>query len=272
MNIAISNIAWRRDEEGEAAKLLQRMGIQGVEVAPSKIGPEPALLGDDEIRRYRAFWNELGIEIVSMQALLFGQDHLALFHSDAERDEMLRYLERIIRIGGALGAKALVFGSPKNRRKGPLSDAEARAIAVPFFRAAGKIAAEFNTCLCIEPNPPVYGCDWITSASAALELVDEVDQPGFGLHLDAAALHLAGEGPDTIRRCGAKIRHFHASQPQLVAVRAGGEVDHATFADTLRELEYERWVSIEMREQPAGESNLAAAGAALEFACHVYGA
>ena len=272
MNVAISNIAWRREEEGEVAQLLQRMGIQAVEVAPGKIGPDPARLPDAEIDRYRAFWNGLGIEIVSMQALLFGQDSLALFQSAAQRDEMLAYLGRIARLGGRLGAKVLVFGSPKNRKKGTLGEVEARAIAVPFFREVGKLAEEFGTSVCIEPNPPAYGCDWITNARDALDFVNEVDHPGFGLHLDAAALHMAGEGADAIRRAGTQIRHFHASQPNLAPVKAGGEVDHASFSETLRELEYSHYVSIEMREQVASGSNVAGVGAAIEYVCQVYDA
>lgn len=270
MNVAISNIAWRRDEEGAAAELLHGLGVRGVEVAPSKIGPAPAELTNDEIARYRESWNELGIEIVSMQALLFGQERLSLFESAEQRSEMQRYLAKIVRLGGALRARALVFGSPKNRRKGSLSDAQARDVAVPFFRALGEVASDAGTCLCIEPNPPVYGCDWITSAAAAMDLVDEVDRTGFGLHVDAAALHMAGEGPDTIRRAGANIRHFHASEPDLAAVRAGTAVDHAGFASALRACAYPRWVSIEMREQPAGASNLDAARTAIEFVTRTY--
>ena len=194
MKLAISNIAWSNDEERDVARILGRLGVQGVEVAPSKIGPKPIELGDDDVRRYRAFWNDSGVEIVAMQALLFGSSGLAIFESESARRAMEDYLGRVIRIGGLLGAKALVFGSPKNRLIGARTPAEVDAIALPFFRAMGAIAVANGTCLCIEPNPPAYGADWVLTAREAQAFVRRVDHPGFGLHLDGGALHMQSEG------------------------------------------------------------------------------
>jgi len=271
MNVAISNIAWSNEEERAVADVMARMGVHGVEVAPSKIGPRPAELSDDDVRRYRAFWNDAGVEIVAMQALLFGTQGLAIFESESSRRAMADYLAKIVRIGGMLGAKALVFGSPKNRLIGALSEADVDAIAVPFFREVGAIAVDHDTCLCIEPNPPAYGADWITTARAARAFVKRVDHPGFGLHLDGGALHMQSEGPDEIRAAGRAIRHFHASQPELAPLAAGGPVPHESYAATLREIEYPRWVSIEMRQVPGAASSLATVETALTYALATYG-
>jgi D-psicose/D-tagatose/L-ribulose 3-epimerase len=272
MKIAISNIAWSVEEEPAIGALMQHLGIQGVEVAPGKIGPKPALLSDDEVRRYRATWNDRGIEIVAMQALLFGVEGLAIFESAAARKKMGDYLARILQIGGTLGAKALVFGSPKNRLVGALSGAEIDSVAVPFFREMGAVAADNGTCLCIEPNPRAYGADWITTAKEAEAFVERVDRPGFGLHLDAGALHMQNEGPAEIRLAGNRIRHFHASEPQLAPLQPGSAVPHETYAATLRAIGYPRWVSVEMRQVPGQTSSLATVETALRCAIGTYGA
>lgn len=133
MKVAISNIAWPAAQEREVADLLQRLGVRGVEVAPSKIGPKPAEIDDDTIRRYRDFWASRGIEVVAMQALLFGRNDFAIFGAEALRAELLAYLARIVRLGGMLGARALVFGSPKNRRVEGLTRSQIDAIALPFL-------------------------------------------------------------------------------------------------------------------------------------------
>lgn len=271
MNVAISNIAWANDEEAAVASRMSRLGVKGVEVAPSKIGPRPAELTDDDVRRYRAFWNDSGIEIVAMQALLFGTQGLAIFENEPSRRAMAAYLSRIVRMGGLLGAKALVFGSPKNRLIGALTPAQVDAIAIPFFREVGAVAYDNDTCVCIEPNPPAYGADWILTAKDALAFVRKVDHPGFGLHLDGGALHMQSEGPDEIRAAGAAIRHFHASQPELAPLAPGGPVPHERYAATLRELAYPRWVSIEMRQVPGATSSLATVETALEYAIATYG-
>lgn len=271
MKVAISNIAWPAAQEAEVADLLQRLGVRGVEVAPSKIGPKPAEIDDDTIRRYRDFWASRGIEVVAMQALLFGRNDFAIFGGESLRAELLGYLARIVRMGGMLGARALVFGSPKNRRVEGLSRSQIDAIALPFFREVGRIADDCGTQLCIEPNPASYGADWILDAKSARELVLAVDHPGFGLHLDGGGLHLASEGPDVIRSCGSWIRHFHASMPDLHPVKAGGPTPHETFAATLREMRYPRWVSIEMREVANAPSALPFVEEAVRYTQSVYG-
>jgi sugar phosphate isomerase/epimerase len=271
VRIAISNIAWRVDEEPAVRELLVRLGVRGVEVAPSKVGPAPDAIGADAARRYREAWEQRGIGIVAMQALLFGRPELAIFAGEAPRAALRRYLAAVIELGGRLGARALVFGSPRNRRIEGLPRAEVERIAIPFFRELGRVADGHDTCLVVEPNPPSYGADWITDARSAVELVEAVDHPGFGLHLDAGGLHLAGEGPAEIARGGAWIRHFHASQPELAPLAPGGAVPHADYAAALRALRYPRWVSIEMREVAGAPSALPAVETAVRHAQDVYG-
>src|SRR5438552_1722928 len=98
---------------------------------------------------------------------------------------MLEYLSKISWLGGQLGAGPLVFGSPKNRIRGDLTFDEALKIAVPFFRSAAGNAQKNGTILCLEPNPPEYGCDFVTNTREALSVVEQVAHPGFRLHLDS---------------------------------------------------------------------------------------
>jgi sugar phosphate isomerase/epimerase len=271
VKLAISNIAWNAGEESAVADRLVELGVRGVEVAPSKVGPNPAEIDDDTARRYRASWEARGIRIVAMQALLFGRPDLAIFQGDAARDDLTEYMARVIRLGGILGARALVFGSPKNRRIEDLAPVAVERIALPFFRELGRIADDHDPCLCIEHNPPSYGADWITTAKDALAFVRAVDHPGFGVHLDAGGLFLANEGAAEIRAAGALIRHFHASQPELAPLAAGGPVPHAEFAAALHEMHYPRWVSIEMREVAGAPSALEHVETAVRHATAVYG-
>lgn len=271
MRIAISGIAWRPDEDSAVRDLLESRGVNAIEAAPSKIGPKPAELTNAELARYRAFWAAANIEIVAMQALLFGRTDLALFGSDSQRDELFEYLSRIVRVGGLLGAKALVFGSPGNRKRSPVDLDRALELAAPFFRRVGTVAVEAHTCLCIEPNPPEYGCDWITNVAQARALVDFVAHPGFGLHLDAGAIHMAGEDESAIHANAGRIRHFHVSEPQLAAVRSGTAVPHARYAAALRAVGGVPVVSIEMRQVETESSNLPHLERALDFVAATYG-
>jgi sugar phosphate isomerase/epimerase len=263
MKIAVSNIAWRPDDDEAIADLLQRYAVAGIEVAPTMIWPNPLDVTPAQAHDYRRRWEDRGMAIVAMQALLFGHPELVIFRDAAARQLTLEYLDRIFTLASWLGATRLVFGSPANRRVGDLAAPASLAIAEQFFRRAGDAAAARGVMLCLEPNPRAYSCDFVNSSGEARALIARVGSPGFGLHLDAGAMTLEREVPSAIVE-GGLPKHFHISEPQLAPLGTGG-VDHAGFAAALRDSAYDGWCSIEARrpeDQPAAstvEANLARA-------------
>jgi D-psicose/D-tagatose/L-ribulose 3-epimerase len=252
VKLAVSNIAWRREDDAEVAEVLREFGVTGVEIAPTAVWETPLTAGDDAWRTYRAWWASQGITVVAMQALLFGRPELALFGSQTSRDAMLEHLTGMMDLGAAVGAVPLVFGSPKNRAVGAMPPDDALDVATAFFRQVGARATARGVCLCIEPNPPQYVCDFATSVAEAIALVRRVDHDGFGLHVDAGAIALNGEPiAETLAMAAPWMRHFHASEPFLEPL-GSGSVDHASYAAALRTLAYDGWVSLEMRASTDG--------------------
>ncbi|MFN6943716.1 MAG: sugar phosphate isomerase/epimerase family protein [Cytophagaceae bacterium] len=248
MKLAISNIAWQKEEEKEIAKLLVAKGVDGVEIAPSKIGSvSPDVLKDADILEYKHFWNNEGLKIVAMQALLFGRSDLTIFESENSRKNLLVYLKRIIEIGSILGAKALIFGSPKNRKVGNLSTNEIEDIAIPFFKELGNYAKANNTYFCLEPNPHIYDCDFAVTTSEAISLVNKVNTPGFTTHIDTAAMTLNKEPLSIISENKNLVVHVHASEAYLNPVDSNKDVDHRAFLDVLKSIDYKGYISIEMK-------------------------
>jgi sugar phosphate isomerase/epimerase len=253
VKLAISQIAWNAAEEPQIAELMAAHGFTGVEVVPGRM-PAPDA-SDAQVAAARAFWESRGIAIVAMQALLFGHPELTIFGSEETRRRTRDYLCSIIRLGGRLGARALVFGSPRNRARGALPLAQAQTIAVDFFGELGAIAAAAGTCLCLEPNPPQYGADFCVDSIEALALVEKVASPGFGLHLDSACALLAGEElAPRIRASGHVLRHVHVSEPALAPVGPGGTAELGSLGAALRAIDYPGFVSIEMKASPEGNA------------------
>jgi sugar phosphate isomerase/epimerase len=247
MKLAISNIAWTAEQDHQAAELMGQYGVTGVEIAPSRVWPIPVEASDEDVMAHRRFWEDCGIRVAAMQALLYGHPELTIFGNARSQGETGDYLRKIMRLAGLLGAGPLVFGSPRNRRVGNLSAGDARAAAVRFFREMGEAAEAEGVTLCIEANPPQYDCDFVTTTVEAMSLVRDVDHPGFGLHLDTGGMALNKENvPDTLRGCAGAIRHVHASEPFLAQV-GPGVVAHEVVAASLREIGYDGWVSVEMR-------------------------
>lgn len=247
MKLAVSNIAWAAEADEQVADLMVELGFEGLEVAPTRVWAEPLAVDKREVAAFRSKWERKGIRVVAMQALLFGRPDLTVFQSDAKRAETEAYLRGMIRLGSLLGAGPLIFGSPRNRSVAGSDAATVAAIAQSFFRSLGDYAAKYKTCLCIEPNPPEYGCDYVTDLASAEALVDVVGSPGFGLHIDTGGMYLSRESlEETIGRVAPSARHFHISEPHLVPVGTGG-VDHPRIAAALASAGYDRWMSVEMR-------------------------
>jgi sugar phosphate isomerase/epimerase len=168
----------------------------------------------------------------------------------------------------------MVFGSPRNRLRGTLSQPEAMRQAVPVFREIGDVCAAAGTCLGVEANPPQYGGDFLLTWREAAELVALVDHPGVGLHLDTACTVMAGDDPvAAVTACADRIRHFHVSAPRLGPVGTepdveGEAIDHAGVAAVLRASGYSGFVSIEMRRTDTPVPSVAHA---MDFARAQYG-
>lgn len=247
MKLAVSNIAWPREEASAAAEALVACGVTGLEVAPTLLWPDPLAATPAEVRAARQWWAERGLTIVAAQSLLFGRPDLVIFGSADARQATRAYLARVAGLCGEVGATRLVFGSPKNRLVGAMPRPEADQIALEFFAGVADDCAAAGVQLVLEPNPPQYGADFAVNAAEALDLVRRIDRPGLGLHLDTGCMTLAGDAvPATLASAADSLRHFHVSEPYL-AVPCTDAVDHVGFAAALARIGYQGWVSIEMR-------------------------
>lgn len=248
MKIAISNIAWTNEQEESVAELLKNLGVKFVEIAPTKKWQDPNQASADEIAECVKFWQNQNLKIVAMQSMLFNRPDLQIFKNEKLRQETLNYLSKFIELAAKLGVKAMVFGSPKNRQRGTLGKKEAFVVAKDFFTELGKIAENNNIYFCIEPNPTDYSCDFITTAEEGIELVNAINSRGIGLHLDTACMMLSGDNiSDSIKNAGDILKHFHVSTPSLGPVTSEFSSQYNEAKKALENIEYDGFVSIEMR-------------------------
>jgi sugar phosphate isomerase/epimerase len=269
--IAFSNLAWDPADDRDVAAILRDAGVGGIELAPTKIWPDPTAVARRDVVAYRSMWEKAGLPITSLQSLLFGRPELVLFGTPADRAALIEHLDAIMALAAALGASKLVFGSPKNRQRGDLSLAEAMAQATAVFTELSERAESHGVYLCLEPNPTDYGCDFVTNAAQGAELVRAVGRDGFGLHLDTAAMTLAGDDPSAAIRASADVlAHFHCSEPGLVPVGSTAQVDHDGAAHALRAIAYAGVVSVEMLTD-GHDDPLAAIARSAAFALDTYG-
>ena len=246
MRLAISNIAWDVSEDEPISRLLEQYKIDAIDVAPGKYFPDPLQANLKEVKLVREWWESRGIKIVGMQALLFGSTGLNVFGESKVQRAMLERLAAVCAIAAVLGATRLVFGSPKNRDRSGLSDHEADAIAVPFFERLGDIAKAEGVTVCLEPNPPCYGANYMMTTAQTAQVVRLVGHASIKLQLDTGALTINHEDVVTELIGNAQlVGHVHASEPDLLPL-GDGATNHTMISAALRRYLPNQVVSIEM--------------------------
>jgi sugar phosphate isomerase/epimerase len=219
-------MAWEVEEDQAVSLLLNRLAISYIDVVPGKYFSNPALVEDKKIKEVKKWWSERGITIYGMQSLLFGTSGLNVFAVKEVQDRMLTHLSSIFRIANQLDAKALVFGSPKNRDRSGLSDQDVNSVAAHFFNRLGDLAKEWGVVVCLEPNPHCYGANFMTTLQETITVVELVNHPAIKVQIDTGALKINNESlSDFIVDKVKLVGHVHISEPNLVPVGQGG-VDH----------------------------------------------
>jgi sugar phosphate isomerase/epimerase len=246
MKLAISNIAWDVHDDPEILHSLKENGISGIEVAPTKLWENWQGTSHKEAKEYRKFMLNKGFELPAMQAILFGKPELQVFDKSTHF-KFLEHIKIVADLANGFGAKVLVFGAPNNRKRGQIPFHDAYGFAVDFFYKLAEICYAQECCIGLEHNPIEYGCDFITNAFDARDLVDSVHHDGFKLHVDSAGLHMCGGNiAEHISSLGA-FDHYHISEPMLAPIYKG-VVDHKSALNALRLCDYDKWVSIEMKQ------------------------
>jgi len=246
--LCISNIAWDSEENSTILQFLDMKGISKLEVAPTKIIDtwdmcEDASAADTIQRTLKNF------QVESLQSVLFNKPNLELFGTQQVREELRAHTMKVIDLASNLGARVIVWGSPKQRLTQGRPYEECFELARRFFKTIGDYAHEKNVTIGFEANAREYGCDFCYTALQAAELVRATASVGFRLHLDTANMHLENDDFDSILKAHEDILcHIQVSEPFLTGFNAPS-VNHSMFAQHLSRIRYTGALSIEMRRQ-----------------------
>ncbi len=265
----MSNIAWLPEERRAAYAILAEAGITGLEIAPGLFfhaAADPFVPDAASARAALAEMADAGLELVSMQSLLFGVTGAELFGPPEARAAFETGMARAIALAGRFGIPNLVFGSPVQRRvPDGMAMAEAFDEAAALFRRFGEAALAAGTRITIEANPAAYGTNFLTTLEHAEAFVAAVDHPGIGLILDLGAMHMNDSFaavPGRVPALAPRLNHVHVSEPELALAPAAA----APLVPVLRALRaagYAKAVSIEMKRPPEGLADIRRAAARL---------
>ena len=264
--LGVSNLAWAPGETAAALGLLARLGVEGIEAAPTRIA-EWDRLDAAAARGYRAQVEDAGLRVCSLQAILFGRPDVQLLADKAAFGRLAEHMRQVADVAEALGAGVAVLGAPRNRTRGALTPEAAEALAAERLRVLGGIAAPAGLLIGLEPVPAQYGADFMLRAAEVRRVVAATGHPAVRTHLDCACVSLGGDDIGTeVTATGAGLAHYHAAEPDIGPFDAPAPM-HARAAAALHRSGYGGWVVVEMREQPSG---LQAVERAVRFAGETY--
>lgn len=267
MRLALSSIAWDVEKESEVINLMKSFGINAVEIVPGKYFGELNCVSDEGMDKLRLRWLASGIEVVAMQSLMFGTKGLNIFGTTDAQDSMLSHLEVVCRIGGRLGAKKLVFGSPKSRDISGLEYTAALDIAINFMKRLARIAEYYGVVICLEPNPARYDANFMTTSEETDRVVRLVNHKSIKMQFDTGSLAINHEDiEEVLQRSRDIIGHIHISEPDLLPLGAGG-VDHERVSFSIKKYLPDHVVSVEIRPRQEEFSEIYRS---LQVACRYY--
>ena len=243
MKVAVSNIVWDSTNLGPFLELCAKLNCQGIELAPNKIWPEPLDAPKTELNQLRNNIHANGLSLTGFHALLYTRPDLKLFGSVHSRISTLQYLCELAGICSDMGGKNMILGSPLNRSLMDRPYSECFQMAAEGFSCVAEACATHEVVLCIEPLSPSQ-TDFISSASEGDRLVQAVNHPNFGLHLDASALREETDSPSSTIAHTSMPHHFHANDPGLTPPGTSTD-DLPAMLATLRAKNYTGYISIE---------------------------
>lgn len=244
IKLSISNIAWSNEYDEDVCEFLKMNEIHGIEIAPTRVFPENPYDKLEQAKQYKKYVKEkYNLEICSLQSIWFGK-HEKLFGTVVERQELINYTKKAILFAEVIGAKNLVFGSPKNRAFTGEFD---ESIEFDFFDEIANFAAKHNTIIAIEPNPEIYGTNYLNNTKEALKLVRKIDNAGLKVNLDFGTVIQNEECLYDILSNIELINHVHISEPYLEIINE--RIEHKLLIDRLTKCNYDGYISIEMKRQ-----------------------
>ena len=220
---------------------------RNLEIAPFTLNEDPREISEKDAEKVGRSVREHGLEVVGLHWLFVKPDLVAPNNRGPSLEE------GYARLRSTLGENLLGHGRHRDglgqsQAKRPARRLEVRgcsARAAEILHGVAETAHEGGVTIAMEPLGRAE-TNFLNTAEETVRLIRQVDHPALRLHLDVKAMSDEEKDiPTIIRESQSDLAHFHANDPNL-ADRVSGEVDFAPIAETLSEVGYDGFVSVEV--------------------------
>jgi sugar phosphate isomerase/epimerase len=264
MKFAICNETFQDWPFEKAFRFAADLGYTGLEIAPFTINVNAYEISSRQRAEIRRQADDAELEIIGLHWLLAKTSGFYLTTPDnAVRKKTADYIAELGRMCRDLGGHVMVLGSPQQRNLLPgVSHEQGMELAADCLRQAMPMLEECTVTLAMEPLGPKDG-NFLLTADQGKQLCEMVGSPNCRLHLDCKAMASEAKPiPQIIRENARLMEHFHANDPNLRGPGMG-ELDFVPIFETLAEIDYRGWVSVEVFDYSPGVEALA--GESIEY-------
>ncbi len=196
MKPAVSSLAWSGRRSAPYYDLLAKLGITGLEAAPTVLLGKPLCeIVDADVTGLSRVLDDHGLCVVGLQSLYYGHPELHFAGDGATATALVAHSQRLVDLCCRLGAHYLLIGSPANRGCCGLAPQEAESRAAQTLHSIGEYARANGVWFTLEALDEAYGCELGCTLGDIARLIAMADSPGVRPHLDTGTTDPCADNP-----------------------------------------------------------------------------
>ena len=255
-NESMAKLSW-----AEQCRIIGDAGYQGVEIAAFTLVKEGVReIGPARRKEMVSVMKNAGIGCAGLHWLLAPPPKgLHLTTPDAAlRRRTVAYLDELIDFCGDLGGPYMIFGSPKQRNTIGISVEEAKKHFARGLASVADHAQRRGVKILVEPLGK-RTTDVVNTMAEAWELAKRVNHPAIQIMFDFNNTVNETEPYDVLlKRHYKHVHHIHVQEQGGKHLGTGTAVDDYVKAfQTLKDLRYDEWVSLEVFDFSPGGKKIA---------------
>jgi sugar phosphate isomerase/epimerase len=225
----------------DKAEKLKAVGFDFIEGGVSAILKPDA--SDEEFAAHLAKLKTCPLPIRSCNGFIPSKYRLT--GPEAAHDKPLEYAVKACQRADAVGVSCIVLGSGGARRVPDGFDpAKGKAQFIEFCRKLGERIADCKVTIVLEPLN-TGETNLLNSVAEGIEYVDAIRHPRIQLLADFYHMMKENEGPDSIRKAAARLRHCHIAELEGRKSPGTKGEDLSRFFKALADIGYRGGVSCE---------------------------
>jgi D-psicose/D-tagatose/L-ribulose 3-epimerase len=243
---SICNEMFEKWEFAATCKAIKAAGFTGIEISPFTLAENADQITAGRRRELRDIIRSEGLQFAGLHWLLVTPAGLHVTTADKKVREMSwDYLRKVIDLCADLGKGIMVFGSPKQRGTQGNTLAQAIENLKNGLASVAPHAGERGCTILIEALPG-KDTNVVNTLEQAVKMVKEINHPAIQTMFDFHNTVDEKEPSEAlVKRYFPHIRHIHVNEMDG-RYPGTGSLNFLPVFQTLVDLKYSRWVSLEV--------------------------